>query len=54
MAELETTKISDLGNMLEEPGCFLISSDEYYRMLLAALDLGWQVDRFPIIDYRTL
>jgi hypothetical protein len=28
---------------LEDPGYLLVSSDESYRMLLAALDLGWKV-----------
>lgn len=32
------------GGWLEKPGYYLDSSDESYRMLLAALDLGWQVE----------
>ena len=44
MAELDTNKIDGLWVILDEPGSLFSSSDESYRMLLAALDLGWQVE----------
>jgi hypothetical protein len=44
MGEIDTTGLNDLWNVLEQSSCFLITSNESYRMLLAALDLGWQVE----------
>jgi hypothetical protein len=34
----------DLWDLIEHPSFFINSADEFYRMLLAALDLGWQVE----------
>ena len=39
-----TNDFSNPGDELEGSGYSLDSSDESYRMLLAALDLGWQVE----------
>jgi hypothetical protein len=43
MGEIDTTKKQGFWDYLQQPSCFLGSSEETYRMLLAALDLGWQV-----------
>lgn len=40
----EPTNPVDLYNELGQPGYFLESSDESYRLILAALDQGWQVE----------
>lgn len=44
MAELVVTKGYGVWEMSEQQGFTLSSSDESYRMLLAALDSGWQVE----------
>ena len=44
MDKYGTNDFSIPGDELEGSGYSLDSSDESYRMLLAALDLGWQVE----------
>lgn len=43
MSDIIQNKSSDPGHILEQPGGRFFSSSETFRMLLAALDLGWQV-----------
>ena len=44
MAKIEIVDLSNPQDELEQPGYGLDSSDKSYRMLLAALDLGWKVE----------
>ena len=44
MAKIEIVDLSNPQDEFEQPGYGLDSSDESYRMLLAALDLGWKVE----------
>jgi len=44
MAKFEIVDLSNPHDELELPGDYLDSSSESYRILLAALDLGWQVE----------
>jgi hypothetical protein len=44
MIDTRTAKIHESWNVIDQPSYILSSSDESYRMLLAALDLGWQVE----------
>ncbi len=43
MSEIIHDQKLDPGTWLEQPGGRFFSSSEIFRMLLAALDLGWQV-----------
>ena len=44
MAKIEIVDLSNPQDELEQPGYGLDSSDESYRILLTALDLGWKVE----------
>ena len=44
MADKHWCDLAERGDGFEQPQYFLDSSDESYRMLLAALDLGWWVE----------
>lgn len=44
MTTLDKDNMSDQSDELELNGYIIDSSDETYRMLLSALDLGWQVE----------
>jgi hypothetical protein len=44
MTDTYSTHILNRHDPLENPNCLAGTSDEYYRTLLAALDLGWKVE----------
>ena len=45
MAEIRMIRLQHLGELLEQPGSLLWSAKESHRVLLTALDSGWQVEQ---------